>query len=97
MDPDADRKWIDAAIPGASVTRVVLGASDDELERRVRIREIGSGAEDQLLRTMDQARECRRRNVGSPDLLNTNDADVADLARQVIQRVGWDPTDQSEA
>jgi hypothetical protein len=89
LDPDANRMWIDAAIPGAGVTRVVLEASSDELERRVRSREIGSGAEDQLERTFDQARGFRNRNAGSPDLLPTDGADVADLARQVIQRAGW--------
>jgi adenylylsulfate kinase-like enzyme len=38
----ADRAWISAAIPGARLTRVVLDASDEELERRIRTREIGS-------------------------------------------------------
>lgn len=89
LDPDADRTWIDAAIPGASVTRVVLEASDDELERRVRGREIGSGAEDQLSRTLVQVREFRHRNSGSLDVLTTDGVDVAELARQVIERVGW--------
>lgn len=92
MDPDADRIWIDPAIPDAKVTRIVLDATDDELERRVRIREIGSGAEGQLTRTLTQAREFRRRNAESPDLLTTNGVDVRDLARRVIHLVGWGMT-----
>ena len=89
LDPDAERIWIDPAIPDAKVTRIVLDATDDELERRVRIREIGSGAEGQLTRTLTQAREFRRRNAESPDLLTTNGVDVRDLARRVIHVVGW--------
>ena len=89
LDPDANRTWIDAAIPGAKVSRVVLEASNDELERRVRAREIGSGAADQLARALVQARRFRRRNVGSADVLSTNGVDVADLARQAIERAGW--------
>jgi len=89
LDPDVNRLWIDAAVPNAKVTRVVLDASDDELERRVMAREIGSGAGDQLTRTLIQASQFRLRNAGSPDVLDTNGADVAELARQVIERAGW--------
>jgi predicted ABC-type ATPase len=89
LDPDANRTWIDAAIPGAKVTRIVLDAPDEELERRVRTREIGSGAEDQLTRTLVQAHNFRRRNAGSPDLMATNGVAVAELARQVIERSRW--------
>jgi DNA polymerase III delta prime subunit len=89
LDPDANRRWIEAAVPDARVTRVVLDASNDELERRVRVREIGSGAVDQLTRTLSQASQFRLRNAGSPDVLDTNDVDVAELARQVIKRTGW--------
>jgi cytidylate kinase len=93
LNPEASRDWIETAIPHASVTRVVLEASDDELERRVRAREIGSGVEDQLRRTLAQARRFRRRTAGMPDVLDTEGAAVADLARQAIERAGWaDPS-----
>ena len=59
LDLGANRAWIEAAIPNARVTRVVLDASNEELGRRVRAREIGSGAEDQLARTLQQARHFR--------------------------------------
>jgi len=85
----ADLAWIEEAIPGAVVTRFVLDARDDELERRVRAREIGSAADEQLTRTLAQARRFRRRNVGSPDIVDTTDTTVADLARQAIERAGW--------
>lgn len=87
-----DLAWIKEAIPGAAVTRVLLDARDDELERRVRAREIGSGADDQVARTLAQARRFRRRNASSPDILDTTDTAVAVLARYVIQRAGWTGT-----
>lgn len=89
LDPDASRPWVAAAVPAARVTRVVLDASNDELERRVRSREIGTAAEDQVTRTLLQANQFRLRNAGSPDVLATNDANVADLARRSIERAGW--------
>lgn len=81
--------WITACIPGASITRVVLDARDDELERRVRAREIGSEADEQRARTLAQSRRFRRRNAGSADVLDTTGLAVPDLARQVIARAGW--------
>lgn len=81
--------WVTACIPGASITRAVLDARDDELERRVRAREIGSEADEQWERTQAQARGFRRRNAGSADVLDTTGRTVPDLARQVIERAGW--------
>ena len=81
--------WVTACIPGASVTRVVLDARDDELERRVRAREIGSEADEQWKRTLAQSRRFRRRNAGSADVLDTTGLAVPGLARQVIERAGW--------
>ena len=71
------------------MTWLVLDASDDELERRVRAWEIGSGAEDQLTRTSARARRFRARNAASPHVLDTTAVDVADLAGQAIERAGW--------
>jgi hypothetical protein len=36
-----------------------------------------------------QARGFRRRNAGSPDVLDTTGRAVPDLARQLIERAGW--------
>ncbi len=85
----AARDWITDCVPGASVTRVVLDAADDELERRVRAREIGSEAGQQWARTQAQSRRFRRRDDGSPDVLDTTGQAVTDLARRVIGRAGW--------
>ena len=89
LDPDAYRSWVEGAIPGASIKRVVLQAPDDELERRVRAREIGSEVDDQVARTLAQAGKFRRHNAGSPDVLNTDGTTVSELARLIIERAGW--------
>lgn len=89
LNPEAARSWIETAIPDSSIARVVLAASDDELERRVRAREVGSEVEDQLARTLNQARRFRRRNGGSPDVLDTDRMSVVELSRAVIARTGW--------
>jgi ABC-type cobalamin/Fe3+-siderophores transport system ATPase subunit len=89
LDPDFNRAWIEAAVPAPHVTRVVLDASNDELERRVRAREIGTAAEDQLARTLWQAEQFRLRNAGSAEVLATSNANVEDLARRSIERAGW--------
>jgi AAA domain-containing protein len=89
LNAAAARDWITACIPVASIIRVVLDTSDDELERRVRAREIGSEADEQWERTLAQARGFRRRNAGSADVLDTTGRAVPDLARQVIERTGW--------
>jgi AAA domain-containing protein len=89
LNAGAALDWVTACIPGASVTRVVLDARDDELERRVRAREIGSEPGEQWERTLAQARGFRRRNAGSADVLDTTGRAVPGLARQVIERTGW--------
>jgi len=60
LDLDADRGWLAAAVPGAELIRIVLDASDEQLEARVRRREIGSDAEAQLARTLTTARAGQR-------------------------------------
>ena len=89
LNAAAARDWVTACIPGASITRVVLDARDDELERRVRAREIGSEADEQWGRTLAQSRGFRRHNAGSADVLDTTGRAVPDLARQVIERTCW--------
>jgi GNAT superfamily N-acetyltransferase len=88
-DPDLDDAWLTAAIPHAVVSRVVLDASDEELERRVRAREIGSGARAQLGRTLAFAGHFRHRHAGAGNVLATDGRDVVDLARRAIDIAGW--------
>ncbi len=89
LRPGADRRWIGCALPGSTITRVVLEASDQELERRLRTREIGSGFGDQLRHTLDQAQRFRNRRGVRDDVLITQGREVRDLGHEVIERVGW--------
>ena len=54
VDLDSERDWIARAVPRANVTCVRLIAAPSHLAERNRRREIGSGADDQLERTMRQ-------------------------------------------
>jgi GNAT superfamily N-acetyltransferase len=89
LDADVARRRVAGAIPGASWTRVVLDASDRELERRVRAREIGSDAEGQLARTRAIAQLFRARHSSEAHVLFTDGRSVGDLARTAISIAGW--------
>ncbi len=89
LRPGADGNWIARALPHSVVTRMVLEASDVELERRLRTREIGSGFADQLRRTLDQAHQFRDLRRGGDDVVITDGREVRDVAHEVIERVGW--------
>lgn len=54
LDRDDELRWVSAAVPGAVFTRVQLTASPETLGERILRREIGTGAADQLERTMAQ-------------------------------------------
>jgi predicted ABC-type ATPase len=84
-----DRTWIEAAIPGATVTTIVLDASDQELERRIRSREIGAELDEQLTHPLKQSRRFRRRNTAPHGVLNTDALSLSQLARQAIKQIGW--------
>ncbi len=54
LDRDDELRWVAAAVPGAAFTRVRLAASSQTLGERILRREVGTGAADQLERTMAQ-------------------------------------------
>jgi AAA domain len=89
LRPHGDRDWIAETLPTSTMTRVVLEASDAVLERRLRAREVGSGFEDQLRRTLEQARLFRRSRGGGEEVVMTEGRELADLAHDVIDRAGW--------
>jgi GNAT superfamily N-acetyltransferase len=89
LEADPARRWIAAAIPGASSTRVVLDASDQELERRVRAGEIGSDVEPHLARTRAVAQLFRARHPSEAHVLVTDGRSVSDLATAAISIAGW--------
>lgn len=86
--PDA-LDWIGEALPGAEIRAVRLLASPDELRRRVEQREIGSGFDAQLARTLQYARWINERPRGDEVVLDTDGASVESIAVQLCDLMGW--------
>ena len=89
LRPEADRQWIRAAIPGAEIVVVRLVATETTLSRRLAQREIGSGAEEQLRRTLWQARRMADEDKTGLHVVATDDRTPADLAKAILLGVGW--------
>ena len=88
LDLQPNLAWIRAAVPAARVTAVRLDAADAELERRVRTREVGSGLDRQLRRTLAIAALFRGRPADRP-VVSTDERAVTDVAADVIAAAGW--------
>lgn len=89
VDLDAARSWIADAVGPSRIFMARLVATDDTLRRRVETREIGSGRDDQLRRTMAQARAIRdQRGVGAATI-DTDDRRPEDVAREILESVEW--------
>jgi DNA polymerase III delta prime subunit len=54
LDLPHEREWISRAVPEANMTCIRLLGSEPTLRQRIRQREIGSGMEDQIERTVHQ-------------------------------------------
>jgi hypothetical protein len=89
VDLDADLPWITRAIPDAALTIVRLTARAETLTHRVRTREIGSGHDAQLQRTLTQAARIATQPHADALLLPTDDKLPTDLARLVLHHTGW--------
>lgn len=84
-----DRQWILAAIPAARITVIRLSAAEETLAARLAQREIGSGAEAQLQRTLQQAKRMALEKDESVISVMTDGKTPPDLARLVLREVGW--------
>ncbi len=89
MHPGFDRRWILAAIPDAEITLVRLQASESTLTERLERREIGSGAEEQLQRTLRQARRMAAESGDGLLRVPTDGKTPAELADTVLRETGW--------
>lgn len=76
--------WIADAVPDAGITSVRLTADVPTLERRVRRREIGSGAADQLARTVRQHAALARPEPPGTTVIDTTGRSVVSVASEVI-------------
>lgn len=84
-----DRRWILAAIPDAEITVVRLAVSEPELLARLAQREIGSGAEAQVERSLRQARRMADENAEGLIVVPTDGRTPGELARTVLEKIGW--------
>ena len=86
---DEARKWIGRAIPNADFTVVRLLASNDALLRRLEKREIGSGIEDQVRRTLRQANQIATLGSAGVIELQTDGKAPQELASELLDQIGW--------
>lgn len=89
MHPGFDRRWILAAIPDAEITLVRLQASEATLAERLERRELGSGTEEQLQRTLRQARRMAAESGDGLLRVPTDGKTPAELADTVLRETGW--------
>lgn len=86
---DDETARLRGAIPEAGVTVVRLLASEEDLLRRVREREVGSGHDYQAPRTLEQARLMAREDGRDRPAVDTTGRTVPEVAREVLDRAGW--------
>ncbi|WP_454815107.1 hypothetical protein [Labrys neptuniae] len=86
---DFDRRWILAAIPDARITVVRLQANGNTLTERLIQREIGSGLDDQLERTLAQAERMAGEADNGAIRLETDGRSPEELARLLLAELGW--------
>lgn len=87
--------WISDAVPNADITPVRLIADLPTLKARIYRREIGSGADDQLRRTVQQLNQMRQSDATSTEVIDTSDQHVSDTAKRIINAWLGNPTTQS--
>lgn len=89
MHLDFDKRWIVSAIPEARITVVRLLAAEPTLLERLAQREIGSGADEQIQRSLRQARRMASEDAEGIIVLPTDGKGPAELARIVLRKTGW--------
>jgi predicted kinase len=86
---DFDRRWILAAIPDARITVVRLAAREPTILARLAQREIGSGTQGQVQRSLRQARRMASEDAGGVFVVPTDDKAPQELAETILRKVGW--------
>jgi hypothetical protein len=84
-----DMRWIAAAIPNASITVIRLRASEPTLIQRLDQREIGSGRDAQVQRTLRQAKRLADEAAEGLLVIETDGRAPTELARTVLDKLGW--------
>lgn len=91
LHPGFDRRWILTGIPEANITIVRLLASEPALLSRLAQREIGSAADEQAQRSLQQARRMAGEDGIDMVRVETDGASPVDLADEILRKVGWLP------
>jgi len=89
MHLEFDRRWIGAAIPGAQITVVRLHAAESTLLARLAQREVGSGREEQVERSLRQARRMAIEQAEGLILMLTDGKKPQELAKTILRKIGW--------
>jgi ribose 1,5-bisphosphokinase PhnN len=84
-----DLRWIADAIPEASITVVRLQATESTLRERLDTREIGSGRDDQIRRSLRQAKLMAEQGEAGVLVVPTDGASPKELSTMILKRVGW--------
>ena len=84
-----DKRWILAAIPDATITVIRLSAADRTLLERLDKRETGPGRNAQIERSLRQAKRMEAEPPGEPLIVATDSRSPAELACEIIDRIGW--------
>lgn len=84
-----DMQWILSAIPDARITVVRLSAAEPTLLARLAQREIYSGADDQVRRSLRQARRMASQDTEGILILPTDGKKPTELAGIILQKTGW--------
>ncbi len=90
MHLEFDRRWILAAIPDAEITVVRLQATESTLLARLDHREIGSGRNEQIERSLRQARRMAEKSDGII-VVQTDGKTPQELGWTILQQVSWLP------
>jgi broad-specificity NMP kinase len=86
---DFDRSWINAAIPNAEITVVRLQATESTLITRLDKREIGSGRNEQIERTLRQAQRMATEQPTGAILVAVDGKTPQVTAAEILKEVGW--------
>jgi predicted kinase len=89
MHLDFDKRWILTAIPDAQITVVRVLATEATLMARLAQREIGSGANEQAHRSLQQARRMAGEGAQGVMVLRSDGKTPAELAEIILQKTGW--------
>lgn len=92
LDLDADLAWISESLEDTDITVFRLLASNETLRRRVEIREIGSGREEQTCRTLAQAEALRQQTTGRAVVVQTDGRSPEEIAKEILGVTGWAST-----